>query len=84
LKSEWALIETTILNEVSKCKLEVVEYKSKMEVKTANFALKVERQKNKFRTMQMKRFALACSWGLVVVFLFYPSSNIIGLRSMLP
>jgi DhnA family fructose-bisphosphate aldolase class Ia len=79
LKSERALIETTILNEESKCKIEVVEYKSKMEVEAANFALKLERQKNKFRSMQMKnRFVLACSWGLVVVLMLYPSSNILA------
>jgi hypothetical protein len=85
LKSERALIETTIANEVSKCKLQFAEYKSKMEVEAANYAVKVERQKTKFRAMQMKyRFALAFSWGLLIVFLFYPSSNILGSRLMLP
>jgi hypothetical protein len=56
-----------------------------MEVEAANFALKLERQKYKFRSMHMKyRFALACSWGLVVALLFYPSSNRLVSRVMLP
>jgi len=80
LKAEQALAETTILNEVAKCKSEVVECKSKMEVEVANFELKLERQKNKFRLMEMKyQFALACSWDIVVVLLLYPSFNIEGL-----
>lgn len=57
-----------------------MEYKSKTEVEAANFELKLERQKNKFRLMEMKyQFALACSWGIVVVLLLYPPSNIEGL-----
>lgn len=85
LKSEQALIETIISNEALKCKIEVVEYKSEMEVEAANFALKLERQKNKLRSMQMRyRFALACSWGHVVVLPIYPSSNKLASMLMLP
>jgi hypothetical protein len=85
LKFEQALIENSISNEELKCKIAVVEYKTKMEVEAVNFALKLERerQKNKFRSMQKKyRFALACSWGLVIL-LFYESSNKLVSRLML-
>jgi hypothetical protein len=68
-----------------KFKIEVAKYKSKMEVEVVNFALYRERQKNKFHSMQMKyKFTLACSWGLVLELLFYPSSNILALRLMFP
>jgi hypothetical protein len=44
LKSERAM-------KIFKCKIELVEYKSKIEVDAANFALKLERVENKYRLM---------------------------------
>jgi hypothetical protein len=40
--------------EVFKCKIQLAEYKSKTEVDAANFALKLERVENKYRSMQLK------------------------------
>jgi hypothetical protein len=47
LKSERAM-------EVFKCKIQLAEYKSKIEVDAANFELKLEMVDNKYRSMQLK------------------------------
>ncbi|GLT54764.1 hypothetical protein SLA2020_279360 [Shorea laevis] len=84
VSTERALIETTISNEVSKYKIEVSEYKSKIEVDAATFALQLERQRNNFYAKELKyQFALACSWGLVFVLLFYPACSGFSSRLML-
>ncbi|KAE8124787.1 hypothetical protein FH972_019640 [Carpinus fangiana] len=76
LKNERAQIGTTILNEILNCKLEVAEYKVKMEVVSLNFEMQLQMQKNKFNSKEMKyRFALACLLILLVVIMFYPVSN---------
>jgi hypothetical protein len=41
LKSEHAQIGTTISNEILKCKLEVAEYKAKMEVASLTFEIQL-------------------------------------------
>jgi hypothetical protein len=76
LKNERAQIGTTISNEILKCKLEVAEYKAKMEVASLNFEMQLQMQKNKFNSKETKyRFALACLLILLVVMMFYPVSN---------
>jgi hypothetical protein len=56
-----------------------------MEVEGINFAMKLERQKNKFRAIETNyRFALPFSLGLIVVLLFYPVPNRFSSRLMLP
>ncbi|KAE8009228.1 hypothetical protein FH972_005677 [Carpinus fangiana] len=77
LKSERAM-------EVFKCKIELIEYKSKIEVDAANFALKLERVENKYRSMQLKfRVALACCWCLVAILMCFPFCNGVASRLML-
>jgi hypothetical protein len=77
LKSERAM-------EVFKCKIELAEYKSKIKVDVANFALKLERVANKYRSMQMKfQVALACCWCLVDVLMCFSFSNGLASRLML-
>jgi hypothetical protein len=61
LKSERAM-------EVFKCKIQLVEYKSKIEVDSANFELKLERVENKYRWMQLKFCMLLVSCCYVDVF----------------
>jgi dipeptide/tripeptide permease len=76
LKNEHAQIGTTISNEILKCKLEVAEYKAKMEVASLNFEMQLQMQKNKFNSKETKhRFALACLLILFAVMMFYPVSN---------
>jgi hypothetical protein len=70
--------------EVFKCKIEVSEYKSKIELGVANFTLKLERVENKYRSMQLKfRVAPACYWCLVVVLMCFPFCNGLASRLML-
>ncbi|GLT62163.1 hypothetical protein SLA2020_348200 [Shorea laevis] len=71
LKSERALIETTIANEVSKCKLEFAEYKSKMEVEAAHYVVKVEEQKTKFRACRRSTDLHLHFMGTLYCLLFY-------------
>jgi hypothetical protein len=72
LKNERAQIGTTISNEILKCKLEVAEYKAKMEVASLTFEMQLQMQKNKFNSKEMKYwFALACILILLVVMMFY-------------
>jgi hypothetical protein len=76
LKNERAQIETTISNEILKYKLEVAEYKAKMEVASLNFEMQLQMQKNKFNSKETKyRLALACLLSLLIVIMFYPVSN---------
>jgi hypothetical protein len=85
LKTERAQIGTTISNEILKCKIEVAEYKAKMEVASVNFEMQLQAQNNKFHAKEMKyRFALACSFILLAVLMFYPVSNRYSSRLMLP
>jgi hypothetical protein len=45
--------------EVFKCKTEIAQYK--LQIEAANFALNLERQKNKYHGLQLKfRVAIAC------------------------
>jgi hypothetical protein len=77
LKSERAM-------EVFKCKIQLVEYKSKIEVDSANFELKLERVENKYRWMQLKfRVAVACCWCLVAMLMCFPYCNRFASRLML-
>ena len=77
MKSERAM-------EVFKCKTEIAQYKLQIEVKAANFALNLERQKNKYHSLQLKfRFTVACCWCLIGVMMFFPSCNGLALRLML-
>lgn len=77
-------VSTEVSNEVSKYKIEVSEYKSKIEVDAATFALQLERQRNNFRAKELKyQFALACSCGLLFVLLFYPACSGLSSRLML-
>jgi hypothetical protein len=77
LKSERAM-------KVFKCKTEIAQYKLQMEVKAANFALNLERQKNKYHGLQLKfRVAVACCWRFIGVIMFFPSCNGLGLASIL-
>ncbi|KAE7997765.1 hypothetical protein FH972_002369 [Carpinus fangiana] len=76
LKNERAQIGTKISNEILKCKLEVAEYKAKMEVVSLTFEMQLQMQKNKFNSKETKyRFALACILILLVLMMFYPVSN---------
>jgi hypothetical protein len=43
-------IGTTISNGILKCKLEVAEYKAKMEVASLNFEMQLQMQNNKFNS----------------------------------
>ncbi|KAE8008987.1 hypothetical protein FH972_005445 [Carpinus fangiana] len=84
LKTERAQIGTTISNEILKCKIELAEYKSKMEVASINFEMQLQMQKNKFHARKMKyRFALTCSLDVVAVLMFFPVSNRYSSRFML-
>jgi hypothetical protein len=77
LKSERAM-------EVFKCKMQLAEYKSKIEVDYANFELTLERVENKYCWMQLKfRVAVACCWCLVAVILYFPYCNGFASRLML-
>jgi hypothetical protein len=70
--------------EVFKCKIEIAQYKLQMEVEAANFALNLERQKNKYQGLQLKfRFAVACCWCIIGVMMFFPSCNGLTSRLML-
>jgi hypothetical protein len=70
--------------EVLKCKIQLVEYKSKIEVDATNFALKLERVENKYRSMQLKfQVVVACCWCLVVVLMCFPYCNGFASRLML-
>jgi hypothetical protein len=85
LKTERAQIGTTISNEILKCKIEVAEYKSKMEVASINYEMQLQMQKNKFHAMEMKyRVALTCSLVVVAVLMFFPMSNRHPSRFILP
>jgi hypothetical protein len=42
LKTECAQIGTTISNEILKCKIELAEYKSKMEIVSINFEMQLQ------------------------------------------
>ncbi|XP_059451170.1 uncharacterized protein LOC132181974 [Corylus avellana] len=77
LKSERAM-------EIFKCKLELAEYKSKIEVDAANFEIKLQRVETEYRWMQLKfRVALASFWCLVVVLMCFRFSNGLATRLML-
>ena len=72
LNIECAQIGTTISNEILKCKIELAEYKSKIEVASTNFEMQLQMQKNKFHVREMKYwFALTCSLVVVVVLIFF-------------
>ncbi|KAE8022706.1 hypothetical protein FH972_008487 [Carpinus fangiana] len=85
LKIEHAQIGTTISNEILKCKIELAEYKSKMEVGSINFEIQLQMHKNKVHAREIKyQFALACSLIVVAVLMFYPVTNRYSSRFMLP